>query len=110
MSPEDNDQACNFLGLANFYRRFELGFSNIYWVLSHVTKGGLKAKFVWSIPKQKAFEDLKFFLCIVLLLIILDMQQPFEIETDASYYAIGAVLSKHGHPISYHSENLSNVI
>jgi hypothetical protein len=30
----------SFLGLANFYRRFMLGFSHIAWALIQVTKGG----------------------------------------------------------------------
>ena len=38
----------SFLGLASFYRRFVLGFSHIAWSLSQVTKGGGKAKFVWT--------------------------------------------------------------
>ena len=38
----------NFLGLANFYHRFILGFSHIAWALIQVTNGGGKAKFVWS--------------------------------------------------------------
>ena len=37
-----------FLGLANFYHRFMLGFSHITCPLSQVTKGGAKAKFCWS--------------------------------------------------------------
>ena len=44
----------NFLGLANFYRRFMLGFSHIAWALNQVTKGGGKAKFVWSESQQKS--------------------------------------------------------
>jgi hypothetical protein len=36
-----------FLGLANFYRRFVLGFSHITWPLSQVTKGGAKENFFW---------------------------------------------------------------
>ena len=39
----------NFLALANFYRRFMLGFSNIAWALSQGTKGGGKAKFLWIV-------------------------------------------------------------
>jgi len=39
-----------------------------------------------------------------------DLQQPFEIETNASNYAIGAVLTQHGHPVAYHSETLSDII
>jgi hypothetical protein len=37
-----------FLGLANFYRQFVLGFSHISWALNQVTKGGGRAKFVWG--------------------------------------------------------------
>ena len=35
----------SFLGLANFYRWFVLGFSHIAWALSQVTIGGAKEKF-----------------------------------------------------------------
>ena len=35
----------NFLGLANFYRRFVLGFSHVTWPLGQFTKGGVKEKF-----------------------------------------------------------------
>jgi hypothetical protein len=43
----------SFLGLANFYRRFVLGFSHIAWALSQVTRGGGKEKFVWGQSQQK---------------------------------------------------------
>ena len=44
------------------------------------------------------------------MLILPDLQQPFEIEIDASHYAIGAVLTQKGHPVAYHSETLSDTI
>ena len=50
------------------------------------------------------------FLCSTPMLILLDMQQPFEIEIDAFDYAIGAVLTQHGHLVAYHSETLSNTV
>jgi hypothetical protein len=53
----------SFLGIANFYHRFVLGFSNIAWALSQVTKGGGKEKFVWGRSQQQAFDDLKQRLC-----------------------------------------------
>jgi hypothetical protein len=37
----------SFLGLANFYPNFMLGFSHIAWALNQVTRGGGKEKFVW---------------------------------------------------------------
>ena len=31
-------------------------------------------------------------------------------ETNASNYAVGAVLTQHGHPVAYHSETLSDAV
>ena len=41
---------------------------------------------------------------------MLYLQQPFEIEIDASDYVIGVVLTQHGHLVAYHSETLYNVV
>ena len=87
-----------------------LGFSHIAWALSQVTKGGGKAKFVWIESQQKAFEDLKHRLCLALVLAIPDLQHPFEIETDALDYVVGAILTQHGHPVAYHSEPLLDAV
>ena len=108
----------SFLGLANFYHRFVLGFSHITWPLSQVAKGGVRAKFFWSEPQQKAFKELKNRLCSAPVLTLPDLQQPFEIETDASDYAIGEeqghIIVRHcptqGHPVAYHNETLSNTL
>jgi hypothetical protein len=100
----------SFLGLANFYRRFMLGFSHIAWALSQVTRGGGKEKFMWGQSQQKVFDDLKQCLCSAPVLSLPDLQQPFEIETDASDYVVGAVLTQHGHPVAYHSETLSDIV
>jgi hypothetical protein len=83
----------SFLGIANFYRRFALGFSHIAWALNQVTKGGGNEKFAWGKAQQKSFDDMKHFLCSSLVLSLLIMQQPFDIETDSSNYVVGAVLT-----------------
>jgi hypothetical protein len=88
----------SFLGLANFYRRFMLGFSYITWALSQVTRDGGKSKFVWGLSQQQAFNDLKKSLCSSPILSLLDLQHPFEIETDALDYVVGTILTQHGHP------------
>jgi hypothetical protein len=100
----------NFLGFANCYCRFVLGFSHITWALIQVTKGGSKANLVLAMSQQKSFKDFKFHLFSALVLILTDLQQPFEIETDASYYVISAVLTQHGNPVAYHNETLSDVV
>jgi hypothetical protein len=49
-------------------------------------------------------------LCSAPVLSLLDMQQPFEIETDASDYVVGVFLTRNSHPMAYHSETISYVI
>jgi hypothetical protein len=56
------------------------------------------------------FDDLKQCLCSTPVLSLLEIQHPFEIETNASYYAVVIVVTQHGHPVAYHSETLSNVV
>jgi hypothetical protein len=109
-TPTTFTELWSFLGLANFYRRFMLGFSHIAWTLSQVTRGGGKEKFVWGMSKKQPFDDLKQCLCSAPILSLTDLQQPFEIETNASNYVVGIVLTQHGHPVAYHSETLSYVV
>jgi hypothetical protein len=53
---------------------------------------------------------MKHCLCSAPVLSFLDLQQPFEIETDASDYVMGTFLTQHGHPMAYHSETLFDTI
>ena len=39
-----------------------------------------------------------------------DPQRPFEIETDASDYAMGVLLMQHGKPICFHSETFNSSV
>jgi hypothetical protein len=100
----------SLLGLANFYHRFVLGFSHIAWALIQITRGGGKARFSWGWSQQQVFNDLKHRLCSALVLSLPDLQQPFEIETDASDYVVGIILSQHDHSVAYHSETLSDIV
>jgi hypothetical protein len=99
-----------FLGLTNFYRKFVLGFSHIAWTLNQLTMGGGKETFVWGLSQQQAFDDSKKHLCSSLVLSLPDLQHPLEIEIDPSDYAVGSVLTQHGHPMEYHSETLSYAV
>jgi len=44
------------------------------------------------------------------MLSLSNLQQPFEIEIDASNYVVGAVITQHGHPMTYHSVTLSYIV
>ena len=56
-------------------------------------------KFKWTGAQQQAFEELKQRLCSTPVLSLLDLQQSFEIQIDASKYALEAILMQHGHPV-----------
>ena len=60
--------------------------------------------------KKIYFNSLKQKLVTTPILALLDLQQPFEIETYASGYAMGAVLLQNGKPIYFHSETFSKVV
>jgi len=62
-----------FLGLANVYQWFVLGFSHIAWALTEVTKGGDKENFVWVQSQQKVFDDPKHLLLLAPMLSLLDL-------------------------------------
>ena len=70
----------------------------------------MKVKFKWTGAQQQVFEELKQRLCSAPVLSLPDLQQSFEIQIDASKYALGVVLMQHGHLVSYHSENFSDTI
>jgi hypothetical protein len=99
----------SFLGLANFYHKFVLGFSHTVWALNQINRGGGKEKFAWGQSQQQTFDDLKKRLCSAPILSLPYLQHPFEIETYALDYAVGVVLTQHGHLVAYHSETLSDI-
>eukprot|EP00253_Pinus_taeda_P011597 PITA_11597 len=110
LSPTTLTELRSFLDLANFYCRFVLRFFHITWPFSQVTKGGAKAKLFWSESQHKAFIELKYRLSSAPVLTLPNLQQPFEVETDASDYAIEAVLTQYRHQVENHSETLSDTI
>jgi hypothetical protein len=100
-----------FLGFANFYRRIILGFSNIYHPLTESTKGD-KKDWEWPPDIENAFVDLKERFTIAPILTHYSPEHQCIIETDASDFALGAVISQKSsddklHPIAYHSRKFS---
>jgi hypothetical protein len=109
-SPITLTELRSFLGLANFYHRFMLGFSHIPWALNQINMGGGKEKFSWGRSQQQAFDDLKQCLCSAPVLSLPYLQHPFEIETDASDYVVGVIFTQRNQPVAYHSETLSDTV
>lgn len=80
------------MGLASYYRRFVLGFANIARPLHRICDKG--AKFSWSTEQEEAFQTLKEALMSSPILAFPQANLPFILDTDASHYAVGAVLSQ----------------
>ena len=87
-----------FIGFANFYHRFIAGFSKVIRPLTDMLKGMKAGKktgpFPWGDAEAKAFQDLKTRFQGDPILVHFDPDLPIMVETDASGFAIGAVLSQ----------------
>ena len=83
-----------FLGLAGFYRRFVQGFSRIAQPLTDLTQIADGKWWSWGAAEQKAFDTLKRALTDAPVLAHPDPHRQWTVQTDASGYAIGAVLSQ----------------
>ncbi|XP_021732825.1 uncharacterized protein LOC110699621 [Chenopodium quinoa] len=102
-TPTTLTQVRSFHGLASFYQRFVKNFSII---LAPVTKCMKKGTFVWILLVRRAFETLKKKLCEALIIALLNFDQPFEVECDASGVGVGVVRVQGGRPVAYISEKL----
>ena len=84
-----------FVGLASYYRRHVEGFSDIAKPLSELTKKN--RPFVWGPEQQTAFETLKDRLIKYPVLAPPLPEGKYIIDTDASDFAMGAVLQQEQH-------------
>ena len=111
--PENVRELRSFLGLANYYRKFIKDYAGIAHPLHRLT--GKNVRFEWSSECDAAFKELRERLCSAPILTLPDFEQGsgmFILDTDASDFAIGGVLSQRGSDglervIAYGSKNLS---
>lgn len=66
-----------------------------------------KSKFEWMANCQKAFDMMKSILASDVLMVYPNINIPFQISTDASYYQIGVVIMQQGKPVVYWSKMLN---
>ena len=108
--PKRRKNIKQFLGLVGYYRRFIPEFAKIAKPLNLLLKGGVPFK--WTEIQQSAFEKLRDIICSVHLLQYPDFSKPFVVTTDASNYALGAILSQgevgQDLPIAYASRTLND--
>ena len=99
-----------FLGLTSHYRRFIHNYAKLAHPLYALTRKG--AQYLWTAECEVAFEALKSKLVTPPILAYPDFSKDFIIETDASKYGLGAILSQRQedrrlHPVAYASRSVS---
>lgn len=108
----------SFLGLAGYYRCFIRDYAEITKPLSSILRGeygrvtasqSKKIKLELTSEQKKAFNTTKEILASEdVTLTYPNFRKPFDLTTDASSYALGAVLSQEGKPITMISRTLSS--
>ena len=108
--PMNVSEVRSFLGLARYYRRFIKNFAKIAAPLTNLTKKN--HPFAWSLREGEAFNKLKTVLQNAPVLQLADQQKDYIVTTDASDYAMGAVLSQvwddGEHPIAFESRKMNS--
>src|SRR5690554_5749813 len=90
--PIDISGVRRFLGITSYYRKFIRNYARVAEPLYLHTKKNVLLK--WNDESQQVFEELKHRLTEAPVLRYPDYTKPFSIETDASDFAIGAILSQ----------------
>jgi RNase H-like domain found in reverse transcriptase len=103
-------QTRSFLGFGNFYRKFISHYSELARPLNDLTKKD--KKFGWSTECQEAFDTMKKRFTEELVLLMPNQSKSFQIESDTSKVATGAVLTQldlngDRHPIAFLSKTFS---
>ena len=90
---------CSYLGFCNYYSTFIQGFARMAASLLDKLKvgrtegkKGFKVKLVWNDAQRADFEAIKKALTGILSLQVINPEWPFVLRTDASNFAVRAVL------------------
>ena len=108
-TPSNLKEVQGFVGFANFYRRFIRDFSKLVKPLVALTRK--EAPFVWSSDCTQAFESVKNQVTAAPILKHFDPRRQAILETDASDYVTGGILSQYNddhvlHPVAFYSRSM----
>lgn len=104
--PNTTKQIKQFLGLTGYYRKFIKDYSLIAKPMTIFLKKGAKINSTDQ-RYQHSFNTFKKLLTNDPILVYPDFSKPFTLTTDASNFALGAILSQDDHPICYASRTLN---
>lgn len=104
--PSTEKQLRGFLGVTGYYRKFIEGYAKLAQPMTKYLKKGNKIN-IKDPEYISAFESLKKNITNHPILKFPDFEKSFELTTDASNYAIGAVLTQGKQPVCYASRTLN---
>ena len=109
--PTTKRQLLIYLGTSNYLRKYVDNFSKIASPLHRLTRKN--TPFIWSETCQTAFDTLKTAITSSPVLGHIEQREPFWVETDASDFAVGCVLSQLNpegdlRPCAYYSRSLND--
>jgi hypothetical protein len=104
-APKDVHQVRQFLGLANYFRKFIQGYAAMARPLQDLIV--LKQAYRWTPQAQKAFTDIKHALTHAPVLSLPDFSKPFTVVSDASLLGTGAVLLQEDKPVAFTSKGFT---
>lgn len=108
-SPKNTTEVRRIIGIASWYRRFIPAFATLVAPMTALLSKN--KKWLWSEECEQSFQQIKSALVSAPILTCPDFNLPFMVQTDASSFGIGAVLSqqhKDGeHVICYISRSLT---
>ncbi|MEM7284223.1 MAG: ribonuclease H family protein [Pseudomonadota bacterium] len=103
-TPRNIKELRSFLGLVTYYRDMWPRRSHI---LAPLTDLLGKRTYQWTDSHTAAFNQMKAIISKETLLCYPDHNQPFDIETDASDYQLGAVIKQNNRPVAFYSRKLN---
>ena len=107
-APLTKKQIHSFVGLGSYYRKFIPNYATIVSPLIRATQEKI---IEWNDECQRAFDLVRHILINDPVLQLPLFNEPFIIETDASLYGVGAVLSQshtgETKPVAYYSKHLT---
>jgi hypothetical protein len=109
-TPTSCSEVRRFTGLANYYRRFVEGYSEVAAPLTAL--GSPSTRFAWTPAAQASFDALKLALSSAPVLRTFDPARRAVLTMDGSNVAVAAILAQpddegHQHPVAYGSRKLT---
>ena len=109
--PKTKKEVRTFLGLTGYYRKFVPCYASLAAPLTELTRSNAPTIVKWTTSCNTAFMGLKRLLCSSPVLQCPDFSRPFILQTDASDWGVGGVLSQLDqegldHPVAYFSRKL----